>query len=330
MFGEKFCVVALVLLGVAAQCYAAGPEAAFLDYGLLGSDWGEGCEIGEEQSPINIDTKDVEMLKHKGLEVQVKGLGKAKNCKSFVTETLPHVEVVWEKFVKAPEVTVAASKKNGDVFAPITQDLGPDEVKRVAIEPIQFHLHVPSENAVDGNLWDGTLHIVNLVKDGESKKCDAVKKAGGLGCPVVLSVFLSASGTSSPLDPLVGWEADTIRKTGPGKYDSIFKKTGKEGAIDLGDEFDLTKLLPHRGVYVTWPGSLTTFPCTEGVLWVQFLEPMRLSRGMFKALQMAVAQTPGDDCKTIRRGKCAPYRLQHNNRELNPLNGRIVRMGHAF
>lgn len=36
----------------------------------------------------------------------------------------------------------------------------------------------------------GELHIVSLVKDGESSLCDAKKAANGQGCSVVFSVFL--------------------------------------------------------------------------------------------------------------------------------------------
>lgn len=36
-----------------------------------------------------------------------------------------------------------------------------------------------------------------MVKDGESEMCDRIKIAGGLGCPVVLAVFLSKEETHS-------------------------------------------------------------------------------------------------------------------------------------
>lgn len=44
--------------------------------------------------------------------------------------------------------------------------------------------------------------------------------------------------------------------------------------MDIGGEVDLTQLLPESGEYATWPGSLTTAPCTEGILWVQLLKPL--------------------------------------------------------
>lgn len=42
-------------------------------------------------------------------------------------------------------------------------------------------------------------------------------------------------------------------------------------------KFDLNKFLPESGRYVTLHGSLTTAPCTEGVLWVNMLEPIGIT-----------------------------------------------------
>lgn len=45
-------------------------------------------------------------------------------------------------------------------------------------------------------------------------------------------------------------------------------------AVNVEGKFDLTDMLPADGKYATWEGSLTTAPCTEGVLWLSFLDPI--------------------------------------------------------
>lgn len=47
-----------------------------------------------------------------------------------------------------------------------------------------------------------------------------------------------------------------------------------QNGVEVEGTFDLTDLLPKDGKYATWEGSLTTSPCTEGVLWVSFLTPV--------------------------------------------------------
>jgi carbonic anhydrase len=40
---------------------------------------------------------------------------------------------------------------------------------------------------------------------------------------------------------------------------------------------DLQQLLPANQSYVSYAGSLTTPPCTEGVLWIMMLNTQKMS-----------------------------------------------------
>jgi carbonic anhydrase len=40
---------------------------------------------------------------------------------------------------------------------------------------------------------------------------------------------------------------------------------------------DVSQLLPQRREYYTYMGSLTTPPCSEGVLWIVMKQPITLS-----------------------------------------------------
>jgi carbonic anhydrase len=47
--------------------------------------------------------------------------------------------------------------------------------------------------------------------------------------------------------------------------------------VPLAEEFDPLAFLPASPVHYRYSGSLTTPPCTEGVAWIVFAEPMTIS-----------------------------------------------------
>jgi len=51
----------------------------------------------------------------------------------------------------------------------------------------------------------------------------------------------------------------------------------KNDAVQPPGMLDMNQILPAGRQYYTYMGSLTTPPCTEGVLWVVFKEPIELS-----------------------------------------------------
>ena len=76
------------------------------------------------------------------------------------------------------------------------------------------------------------------------------------------------------------------------------------GAADLpADKIELDLRPPVDTTAYHYAGSLTTPPCTEGVDWYIFRQPVTASRE-----QIAAFET----------------RLHHNHRPVQPLNGRVV------
>lgn len=51
---------------------------------------------------------------------------------------------------------------------------------------------------------------------------------------------------------------------------------------------DLQQLLPANQSYASYAGSLTTPPCTEGVLWVMMLNTQKLSLNQVRPAGSAV------------------------------------------
>ncbi|WP_348696412.1 carbonic anhydrase family protein [Duganella fentianensis] len=112
-------------------------------------------------------------------------------------------------------------------------------------ELIQFHFHRPSEERVNGKGYEMVMHLVH--KDGEGKLAViALLMERGRPQPVIQTVW-----NNLPLEKL-----DTMAPS---------------SVIDPID------LIPARRDYFTFMGSLTTPPCSEGVLWLVMKEPVQAS-----------------------------------------------------
>ena len=122
-------------------------------------------------------------------------------------------------------------------------------------ELLQFHFHRPSEERIDGKQFDMVVHLVH--KDLEGRLAIvAVLLERGSALPIVQSVW-----NNLPLEK------------------------GDEVAARL--PLDLGALLPTERSYFTYMGSLTTPPCSEGVLWMVMKNPMQVSAdqiGIFSRL----------------------------------------------
>ncbi|MBU6270168.1 MAG: carbonic anhydrase family protein [Betaproteobacteria bacterium] len=112
-------------------------------------------------------------------------------------------------------------------------------------ELVQFHFHRPAEERVDGRVFDMVAHLVHKDPDGRLAVV-AVLLDRGQPNPTIQAVW-----NSLPLErnePLAG--------TAP---------------------LELEQLLPVNRGYYTYMGSLTTPPCSEGVLWLVMKEPVTVS-----------------------------------------------------
>lgn len=75
-------------------------------------------------------------------------------------------------------------------------------------------------------------------------------------------------------------------------------------AQPLNKPLALAALMPGDKSYYRYSGSLTTPPCTEGVRWLVIKQPVTLSTAQIEAFQHILGQ--------------------HNNRPVQPLNGRLI------
>ena len=116
----------------------------------------------------------------------------------------------------------------------------------------QFHFHHPSEERIHGKQSAMVVHLVH--KDA-------------LGRLAVVAVLLKR-GKANPL-------VETLWKHLPAE---------KEKTATFADvPIDAKGLLPSSLGYYTFPGSLTTPPCTEGVTWYVLKMPVEVSSSQLDA-----------------------------------------------
>lgn len=138
---------------------------------------------------------------------------------------------------------------------------------------LQFHFHTPSEEQVNYRNSAMVAHLVHKNNEGQ------LAVVAVLLDPGVANALIGKVWTYMPLDA-----NDRVR-------------------MPLGI-IDMNELLPKDQRYFQFIGSLTTPPCTEGVLWMVMKQPTQLAREQIRMFQQL---------------------FPNNARPVQPINGRPVR-----
>lgn len=138
---------------------------------------------------------------------------------------------------------------------------------------IQFHFHHPSEERINYKSYAMVAHLVHRNPEGQ------LAVVAVLLDPGVANNLINKVWTYMPLD-----SGDAVRMPA--------------GLVDLNE------LLPQDQRYYQFLGSLTTPPCSEGVLWMVLKQPVTLGREQIKLF-----------------GQLFP----NNARPVQPVNGRPIR-----
>lgn len=116
-----------------------------------------------------------------------------------------------------------------------------------AYDLVQFHVHTPSEHTIAGEKYPLEVHLVHKDKDGKL---------------AVVGVLYDTGADSKALA--------AVWKKWPSKPNAEKK---------LDKAFDPTALLPETRTVYRYEGSLTTPPCSEGVVWNVMRRTMTDSKG---------------------------------------------------
>ncbi|CAG4965281.1 carbonic anhydrase 2 [Colias croceus] len=169
----------------------------------------------------------------------------------------------------------------------------------------QWHCHwgavngEGSEHTVDGRSFSGELHLVHWNTSKYRSFSEAAGQPDGLA---VLGVFLVVGSKHEELDKVV-------------RLLPFIQHKGDK--VTMSEPLDPAHLLPNQIAYWTYPGSLTTPPCTESVTWILFKQPVEVS-----AEQLALM-------RKLRCGEAScgeeAMELLHNYRPTLPLGNRELR-----
>ena len=136
----------------------------------------------------------------------------------------------------------------------------------------QFHFHRPSEEEINGKSYEMVAHLVHADQEGKL---------------AVVAVLLQ-KGEDNPL----------VQRL----WINLPKEKEKEEVLDRV-QIDVDELLPADRSYYTFPGSLTTPPCSENVTWFVLKHPITVSTAEIEQFSRL---------------------YQHNVRPTQPLFGRVV------
>lgn len=211
--------------------------------------------------------------------------------------TLQPLELLGYELPPLPELSLCNNGHTVQLTLPpgLKMALGPGQ----EYQALQLHLHwgtsdhPGSEHTVNGHRFPAEIHVVHL-STAFSELQEALGRPGGLA---VLAAFLQESPEENSAYEQLLSHLDEIAEEG--------SKTEIPG-------LDVSALLPSDlSRYYRYEGSLTTPPCSQGVIWTVFNQTVKLSAEQLHTLSVSL-WGPHDS------------RLQLNFRATKPMNGRMI------
>lgn len=112
-------------------------------------------------------------------------------------------------------------------------------------ELVEFNFHRPAEERIDGRVYDMSVHLVHRNDQGQLAVVAVLLEKGGAH-PLIQTLW-----NNLPLE--------------------------QNTEVSPEEPIDVSALLPENRAYWTYMGSLTTPPCTEGVLWMVLKQPVQMA-----------------------------------------------------
>ena len=135
----------------------------------------------------------------------------------------------------------------------------------------QFHFHTPSENTINQRSFPMEVHLVHADKSGNL---------------AVIGIMMNLGDDNSAVAAAMELAPET------------------EGKMAVDGAIDVRHLLPQQQDYFRFNGSLTTPPCSEGVIWLVMKHPISVKKEDMEKLSRLVHG--------------------HNARPVQPINARPI------
>lgn len=172
----------------------------------------------------------------------------------------------------------------------------------------QIHIHSGSEHTIGGGQYSAEAHLVHFNSESSSTATAAF----------VLGVFLTVSTGNVPL-------------TNNTFFQRFFSPFGYSAAtIEATNEMEVetpvnpyASLLPGRHSVYSYVGSLTTPPCTTGIQWFVFDEPVTISPEDLHILRQSVALHPNNLLSQVGNNNRG-YTIPLGSRTLSYTTGRTM------
>lgn len=143
--------------------------------------------------------------------------------------------------------TAVTIENNGHTIQ-VTYDKGSNiNINGETYDLVQFHFHAPSEHTIDGIPYPAEMHLVH--QNPNSKQY------------AVVGILITEGAENPAFTPV--WDNLPEEETA--------------GKIATGATISAANLLPAEQVVYRYTGSLTTPPCSEGVLWSVMQSPVEMS-----------------------------------------------------
>ncbi|GAX73416.1 hypothetical protein CEUSTIGMA_g868.t1 [Chlamydomonas eustigma] len=172
------------------------------------------------------------------------------------------IQVQWDLIDSSfrPEILVPFKGLPNSTVLDVLSMTAADVVHLAKAVPYQFHFHTSSEHTLEGMFGALELHIVHNITQAEMPGCPPT------GCLMVTAVIFKQREQQNPHLEHILRSASAI-----------------EGATTLlpkSEAIDLQSILPLNGKssYLQYSGSLTTPPCSEGLLWHVFSTPVPIGK----------------------------------------------------
>ncbi|KAI8835718.1 alpha carbonic anhydrase [Chytridium lagenaria] len=197
------------------------------------------------------------------LPTEVCQAGEFQSPIDFIGEALTsptNPKVQWQPIVEAPFNIV----NNGHT---VQVNVPEDKLNLMATDQIdgqqytlrQFHFHSPSEHHIDGKYFPLEVHFVHM---------NAANQINVVG-----ALFDFSDNETNPF-------LNVVENAFPTQKDTSMTIS----RMDLTFAKDFLAASP----FYTYSGSLTTPPCSEGVLWTVAKKPMPITMAQFRKVQQAI------------------------------------------